>query len=271
MMELFRVDGEKMTLPAPKFLVRVWEDISRAIRQLRRRHNVHFLHIGKTGGTAIKYVLERQQNTKQYSFVLHSHETTLRDVPKGEYVIFFLRDPITRFTSAFYSRQRQGQPRYFSPWSTEEESAFQRFDTPNKLAGALSSDDQGQRSAAAGAMQSIEHVRTSYWKWFENEPYFRSRLSDIFFIGFQETLDSDFESLRLKLGLGCGLNLPVDDIEAHKNPGHLDRSLDEVALRNLREWYAADYEFLSLCKGLAERINGCAPGHGGRTTINHYN
>ncbi len=44
----------------------------------------------------------------------------LRNITEGEGIIFFLRDPTSRFVSGFYSRQRQGQPRYYSPWSSDE-------------------------------------------------------------------------------------------------------------------------------------------------------
>jgi len=42
-------------------------------------------------------------------------------------------------------------------------------------------------------MRSIFHVKDSYWKWFDNEQYYHSRLCDIFFIGFQENLSEDFD------------------------------------------------------------------------------
>jgi hypothetical protein len=44
--------------------------------------------------------------------------------------------------------------------------------------------------------------------------------------------------------------LPENDIEAHRNPRDLDTSLEMEAFKNLREWYAADYEFMRLCREL---------------------
>ena len=86
-------------------------------------------------------------------------------------------------------------------------------------------------------MQGIRHVKDSFWRWFENEEYFRSRSSDIFFVGFQETLAKDFEALRSRLQLRDRARLPDDDLLAHRNPPHLDTTLDERAVGNLKRWY----------------------------------
>jgi len=217
------------------------------------KKDVHLLHIGKTGVTAIKYALKPHLVTSDYVIKLHPHRVILRDIPRGDYVIFFLRDPITRFVSGFYSRKRQGQPRYSIPWSMDEKTAFEEFDTPNRLATAISSEDENERDRAIKAMQCIGHIRSSYWEWFESESYFLSRLSDILLVGFQENLSEDFERLKLKLGLSENVRLPTDEINAHKNPSYIDKTLDQKAIENLKEWYASDYAFIRLYKQYIEK------------------
>jgi hypothetical protein len=178
----------------------------------------------------------------------------LRNVPIGDKVVFFVRDPLKRFVSAFNSRKRLDQPRYYCPWSFGEEAAFRRFHTPNELAQTLSSTDQTAQKAAVRAMKSIYHIRSSYWDWFGSEAYVRSRLPDILLIGFQETLNEDFGVLRKRLGLPESVVLPEDEIAAHRSPRHLDTSLGEEAKKNLKEWYAADYEFIRLCRELIKQL-----------------
>jgi len=226
----------------------------------RGRQLIHFLHIGKTGGTAVKHALKTCLEIDNYLILLHNHKVRLRDVPKGDKVIFFVRDPIKRFVSGFYGRQRQDLPRHFSPWSRDEKIAFKHFSTPNELAAALSSEDIDRRNLAVKAMKSIKHVRSSYWDWFGSEAYLLSRISDVFFIGFQESLDGDFQRLKDKLGLPETVKLPKNDLEAHKNPQKLDRRLEEVSIRNLNKWYAEDYAFIELCRKLANAINQVEPG-----------
>ena len=224
-------------------------------QKMQGKQFVHFLHIGKTGGSAIKYAIEPYLATSSpYIIYLHPHRVRLRDVPKGESIVFFLRDPISRFVSGFYSRQRQGQPRYFNPWSPDEKIAFEHFSTPNHLAIALSSSDEEDKEKAQMAMRSIGHIKTSYWDWFESEKYFKSRLADIFFIGFQEQLAEDFEILKLKLSLPDSVKLPNDNIKSHKNPAKIDRLLEDKATINLKNWYKDEFKFINLCNEIISRL-----------------
>jgi hypothetical protein len=235
---------------------RIKRKASHVIHRLQRRQFVHFLHIGKTGGSAVKYALKNNLVSDKYVIYLHKHGVKLRSVPRGDKVFFFLRDPVDRFVSGFYSRKRRGQPRIFSPWTQEEEVAFGRFQTPNQLAVALSSGDKEERAKGQYAMKSIAHVRDSYWNWLESENYLRARHSDILLVGFQENLTQDFETLKSRLNLPDNVKLPDDDILSHRNPRDLDKALDDEALRNLRDWYRNDYRLISLCKAITEQ-DGC--------------
>ena len=221
---------------------------TRLMNFLHGKQGVHFLHIRKTGGTAVKHPLKNHLRTRRYLIHLHRHNVKLKDVPVGDKVFFFLRDPVSRFVSGFYSKQRRGRPRYSSRWSSGERIAFRQYQTPNELASALSSENPRQRQQAVQAMKSIAHVKSSYWDWFDSESYFRSRRSDIILIGFQETLSADFERLKMKLELPQSVKLPTDEIKAHRNPPDLDTNLDEQAIKNLKSWYARDYAFIRLCK-----------------------
>ena len=129
------------------------------IYHLQGKQFIHMLHIGKTGGTAVKAALQKHPVTRRYVIFPHPHRVRLRDIPEGEQVVFFLRDPITRFVSGFYSRQRQGRPRIFSPWSAAEAEAFGIFHSPNELALALSSASRENKAAAERAMRGIQHIR----------------------------------------------------------------------------------------------------------------
>lgn len=215
--------------------------------QKKSRRVVHFLHIGKTGGSAVRAVLDAYRETAEFRLELHGHATSLRDVPEGEVVVLFLRDPVSRFVSGFYSRQRKGQPRYYSEWSEEEKIAFETFATPNQLACSLADEQSAQHSNALRAMRSVEHL-APYKHWYGDLDYFRSRIEDIFFIGFQESLDSHFAQLMEILGIAENPSLPEDDVVAHRNPKGLDKTIEEHGLSALRRWYSEDYRFFDLCK-----------------------
>ncbi|MCI5179800.1 MAG: hypothetical protein D3911_10880 [Candidatus Electrothrix sp. AW3_4] len=233
------------------------------------KQNVHLLHIGKTGGSAVKYAFNKglnvlvdggEQNMKTavvslpeipYILQMHPHNIRLKDIPKGEKVIFFLRDPVSRFVSSFYSRKRKGAPRYCFEWDTDEHAAFTIFSSPGKLANALCADDAETSEAATKAMHSIYHVNTSFWDWFKNKEYFLSRKKDIFFIGFQENLNLDFERLKKKLELPKTLpiGLPTGKIEAHRGlHSDTDLRIEKKGENNLKKWYHKDYDFINLCQ-----------------------
>ncbi len=200
----------------------------------------HFLHIGKTGGTALKAALKPVAT--EHSFILHSHRTRLSDVPRGDGVFFILRDPIDRFVSGFLSRQRKGQPRYNSEWSEAEREAFALYPTPRSLAEDLGSEQ------AAQAMAGVAHVRSRLSDWFSGLQELAEREEDVRLVLFKETLAPDFEELKRRLGLPAELTLPKDDTGAHRTPAHLDRELSPLATRNLCAWYAEDIELVAVLR-----------------------
>lgn len=233
-------------------------DARRLLARITGRKFLHFLHIGKTGGSAVKFVLAGRPLGAGRVILLHEHDMTLDRIPAGEQVFFFLRNPVSRFASAFFSRQRQGLPRIFSRWTPDEAIAFQKFDSPNGLAEALSSDDGEIRGAAEHAMRSIRHINMSYSYWFRDDDYFRSRRDDIFFIGFQESLSADFATLMDRCGFPKRVRLPSDPVAAHRNPESLDRKLSQTAVKNLTQWYDADFRFIRICREFMAREQAAA-------------
>lgn len=218
------------------------------------REPIHVLHVGKTGGTALNHALVEHQGVSRYRPVFRGHEATLADVPVGERYLFVIRNPLSRFVSAFNSRLREGRPRYHYPWRDEERVAFAIFATPDELATALSSGDPMRREQAEQAMKGIGHLNTPYSFWFGEAADFRARLSDLFFVGFQERLDDDFEVLKQKLGLPPAAQLPRGEA-AHQAPRGFDVHLGGTARANLERWYADDLAFVELCRELSPRVN----------------
>ena len=221
----------------------------------------HLLHIGKTGGSAIRHALAALPAEALSDLRLHPHATTLRDVPPGESVIFFLRDPLTRFASGFHSRRRKGLPRYHSEWSPLEQTVFACFERPRELAAALADPQAPAHALAVEAMRGIGHLQR-YAQWYGDPAYFHSRRDDVLFIGFQESLDRDFATLLKLLGIAGATALPADDVSAHRNPRDADYALDDAGEAARRAWYADDIHFVAQCRdlmaarGLAARSSG---------------
>ena len=211
----------------------------------------HFLHIRKTGGTAVKYALRNVYETEKYILRLHPHDTRLCDIPVGEKAFFFLRDPSTRYVSGFNSRLRRGWPRYNSRWSDGEEVAFRYFTSADELARALFEEGNAKkREEARYAISNIRHINQGYFYWFDSIQYFLSRINDVLFFGFQESLNEDFYKLKDLLGLDSSIGLPQSDFDSHKTPSNYNISLSTKAVKNLKRWYKSDYKFLTFCKNI---------------------
>jgi hypothetical protein len=212
---------------------------------------VHFLHIGKTGGSAIKHALE-PYSAADRDIVLHDHTTTLAQVPVGEQAIFVLRDPVQRFVSAFNSRKRKGRPRYNSGWRPGEAVAFGTFATPNDLATGLSAPDPDRQKSAVAAMRAIQHVGNSYVDWLKSLDYVRARQADILWVGRTERLTDDFSDLVRLLRLPSTCCLPSDPVVAHRRLESDPTTLSPEAINNLKNWYRTDYSFIDHFFGTAE-------------------
>ncbi len=209
---------------------------------------IHYLHIGKTGGTAIKSALGPYLKSGANEIVLHSHATTLADIPIGEPVFFTVRDPADRFVSAFNGMLRQGHPRYNDVWTPEEAEMFQKFRRPADLALALSHPDESTRALAFRAMDTIQHVSTGLQTWLGNRTYLEYRARDILWIGETSDLDRHFLKLHDLLALPDACVLPKDPYEANIRPATDDVHMDDAGLRNLQLWFRVDYTILAYCR-----------------------
>ena len=83
--------------------------------------------------------------------------------------------------------------------------------------------------------------------WFRNREYIERRLGDPLLIHWFPDLTATFPQLREALGLHATVELPSDDVRAHRSPAGVDRALSVLARENLERWYARDYVFIELC------------------------
>ncbi len=212
---------------------------------------IDILHIGKTGGTALKSALQAHMDaTGDNRFRLHRHEMSLRCVLREDplaRVFFVVRDPLSRFISGFNSRLRKGQPARNRDWRPGEAEAFRCFTSANSLAEALSDDDPWRIAAARLAMHTIGHVRAPLSDWLQSVRYLERNQCRICLIGLQPRLDAELAVIREKLGLPESFSLPVEDAEAHRAPPNDAPCLSEVARNNIAEWYREDSELYNWC------------------------
>lgn len=216
------------------------------------------LHIGKTGGTAANAVIKANNKLGVGEAVnCYKHKVGLQDVADEnmcEKLMFFIREPVARYISAFNSRLRMGYPRHHGEWSPREEIAFANFKTPNQLAEALSSDDPARKQLALDAMKGIRHLRRAYEHYLGSVELLEQEKDRIYFIAATETFGPDFDLMRKLLGVSPDLELPTDDYGAHRTPEGFEKTVSELGRKNVQDYYKTDYEIYNWCVKRREEL-----------------
>lgn len=224
---------------------------------------VHFIHVSKTGGTALRHAIRAARLTAGGQLISpwgevwgHDHRFRLRDVGADDMAVIPLRDPVTRFVSSFYSRLRRGAPRHFVDWTAGEGQSFEWFPTPQALADALAEPSGELRERAEFAMNKIGHVQWPMTYWTGTSKYVREHMENVLYMPRQETLNDDWERLKELLDLPRNQMLPEDAVLAHRSPHTGKREISPRGVRALREWYADDYALLDLCENVRRASSG---------------
>jgi hypothetical protein len=214
---------------------------------------VQLIHVSKAGGSVLRYAIREARRTNggklesQWGPIWgHNHLFRISDLEPGDMAVFALRDPITRFVSGFYSRLREGAPRYHIRHTPAERRAFEWFPTPQALADSLAEKRGKDHRRATIAMDSIGHVKRRMTFWTGKPDYLRGNLDRILYIARQETLSEDWEKLKELLDMPREVMLSGDDTIAHRTAYVGDRTINEKGTRALRKWYAEDYELLAI-------------------------
>lgn len=213
---------------------------------------ISYLHIGKTAGTQIGHVIGAINAVRGDGFIrAETHSVRLLDLPEDRPHFFSIRSPRTRFVSGFYSRLRNGQPRYNSPWSPCEAEAFSRFAHANDLAEALF--EPGKTGLAAmAAIKSISHTSMQQIDWFCRWGFALHNRPPVWIIR-QERFDEDLRALLGKLGVPDDITPSADPSKRHANDYSGTPRLSDKAINNLDRWYAQDLEFYRGCEDWLDR------------------
>ena len=222
------------------------------------RPSFGFLHIGKTAGSAVRVALNKAA-AHSFAYRLFWHDETLETAwqkAPGLPLVFFVRDPVSRFVSGFNSRLRSGRPAGERLWSAEEAIAFRWFPTANDLAEALASKDARMISASRFAMAAIPHVRRPLVGYLRSREYLDRHAAQLLYVGVFEDMPASIAGLTRALGLPPGgLALPIDEVAAHRTPAGLATNLSPTARAAVEEWYAPDFELYQHCLTLHRRYS----------------
>lgn len=216
------------------------------------------LHIGKTGGTSLNLLLQDvKKDQPDLPIQKLSHGWTLdrcaekrtshAEKRTSHKVGFVIRCPFERFVSGFNSRLRAGRPAHPKTWSGMEASVFSFFPNANLLAESLYSSDERMRSAAEFSMQTIGHLRRGYEFHLGSVENIKNQRARIYCVRDLETLDETYWDFFV--------GLRVANRETFKPLPHAHRAhqnepsvLSELAKRNLKQFWQAEFEIYDYCK-----------------------
>ncbi|MDE4276774.1 sulfotransferase family 2 domain-containing protein [Phaeobacter gallaeciensis] len=222
-----------------------------------------FMHVGKTGGTQVKRFIRnavgapklQEPQVIQDRIVLLNH-CTLGEAEKrfGEPtgLILTYRDPIERFVSGFYCRQRMGLPEHRARWDAAEAAAFLYFKTANDLAEALSSEDPTKYSAAHFSMHAIRHIRRGYQFHFGHP--------SSFVLDYGTRIRACVETKDLERSWHKIIQAIDGDTPKRARPTTTSatpdypKTLSDLARSNLRSNWAVEFEFYNVFKTLDESL-----------------
>ncbi len=206
---------------------------------------IKFLHIGKTGGSFIRDNLKLIDIDNKVKFLTHKESILEND---GYQYIFFIRNPIDRFISAFWSRYRKGNPRYNFEWTIEEKITFEYFKTPNQLAEAIFSDDKYIKEKANKAIESIPHLRMNLSFHLKDKDNIKDCIGKILYIGRLETINNDLNNIIKILGYSKEdlKEIKNDNITTHKTPSEYSKlsNISKLGKMNLTKYFKNDYEII---------------------------
>lgn len=220
----------------------------------KSKTNLAFIHIGKVGGTTINSFISKIPIEKYTEYHLNNN------YKKNENYIIWIRNPISRFVSAFnhsyygcntdvktiksFDLEHCLIPRWMEQsigktyvFSQEYDHLIKSFQSANDLAESLSSENPVRKKRAIELMnREEEHLYKGIGWYLDNVDY-----DKILFVGKTETMTEDIIHLSTILGVQLDSTLKLrENVYIDKSMKHLS----PLAIKNIIKWYESDYKAL---------------------------
>ena len=208
-----------------------------------------FIHIGKSGGTSVKKTLKKILNI---DFI---HMQKVEYEPNTKYIIW-LRDPLTRFVSA-YNFAHNFINKYKNNVVNIEGQRFidlvNYFESANNLAENIYTDEFAyelmtysnyDRCRNTNCAQHVNHISKGIAYYLNDGKFIENHHKDIIFVGTLENIENDLNKLQKLLGITQLKKIKTqtwDNIKTNKS-----KYLSPLAKQNLKKFYELDYYCIQL-------------------------
>ena len=192
--------------------------------------NIVLIHVGKCGGATIRTTLHNN-NSKYYSIKFYSIHTEVIKLKKNTKYVILLRNPVSRFISAFNWRYKlvildKTQEDRFP----NEKNVLEKYKNVNNLAENIEKYDDDY------AEEYIHHI-------YEDINYYLSdflqdcKKEDILGVITQENLDKDFKKI-FKIDI-------ENNLRVNEGDPSLSKKISYSGYKLLKKYLWKDYECIN--------------------------
>jgi hypothetical protein len=223
------------------------------------KNDIRFIHIGKCGGTSIvsafkfnQYHLVRNYNDKSH-FIIWLRNPLKRFVSAFNHVLTLVNMDISKLNINNLTIENCLAPERIKDkfnkkycFSESYDKAILYFGTANRLAEALTSNNEKERKIAETIFKSeLEHIFKGIGWYLYNGDFIEKMHNKIFFVGTLENMEKDCNILCQKLNV----NSRTPDHIRYNTFENTKKYLSEKAIQNLKNVYReTDYKTLEIFK-----------------------
>jgi len=189
----------------------------------------YYLHIGKTGGLAIRELFGRNK----LKFFAGHIEANLCPSLKNTKIIFFYRDPIERFISAFYYYKFKLKLPYIS-----------EYNTPNDLAEVWNPTRKEFHIIKNNS--KCTHLWKTLFDYLGPIDNLEELKDSLFFVGnYDNNFPEEVRKMSEKMGLRNTKVIQKNRFNQFAGKNRVkDKNLSSLAKENLEQYFSEDYKII---------------------------
>lgn len=212
------------------------------------------IHIGKCGGSNIN--CKFKEKYKIIVPTIHCFKCTNNHIINTDHICILIRDPIIRYISIFYyyydlyKRYMNGENIPHKNQIIKQKHIFLRFNTANKLAEALNSEDLLEKNIAESSFILFNHLNYNYEYYLSNLNIDTIKKNKKIFIIRQEFYENDFKIYHNFLIQKYKINNPdlnffIENKRNNTDKYNNQKDLSKRAIDNLKNRMKNDYNILN--------------------------